>query len=69
MKEVTIVVEIGHDGEISADAEGFTDGACMRDLERLLEGLAEENATIQRKPDQPQRRTKRRQTQRMEKKR
>jgi hypothetical protein len=39
MKQHTIVIEIGKDGVISADADGFTGGACLAELERLLEGL------------------------------
>lgn len=52
MKEQKIVVEIDRDGAITADAEGFSGDACLRDLERLLEGLGAGEATVQRKPDQ-----------------
>jgi hypothetical protein len=51
MNEQRITVEIGVDGRITADAEGFSGDACLRDLERLLEGLAPGAATIARKPD------------------
>lgn len=51
MKEQRITIEIDHDGRITADADGFTGDACMRDLERLLEGLAPGTATVARKPD------------------
>lgn len=51
MKEQRITIEIDHEGRIIADAEGFTDDACIKDLERLLEGLAPGTATMARKPD------------------
>ena len=51
MKEQRITVEIGPEGEITADAEGFSGDACLRDLERLLEGLAPGTARVDRKPD------------------
>lgn len=51
MKEQRITVEIDHEGRITADAEGFTGEACLRDLERLLEGLSPGIATLSRKPD------------------
>lgn len=51
MKEQRITIEINHDGRIIADAEGFTGDACIKDLERLLEGLAPGTATVARKPD------------------
>lgn len=51
MKEQRIVVEIGSDGRISADAEGFSGDACLRELERLLEGLSPGAASIERAPD------------------
>lgn len=40
MKQQRIVVDISRDGRITADAEGFSGDACLRDLERLLDGLA-----------------------------
>lgn len=51
MKEQRITVEIDREGRITADAEGFTGDACLRDLERLLEGLSPGIATLDRKPD------------------
>jgi hypothetical protein len=51
MKEQRIVVEIGSDGRITADAEGFSGDACLRDLERLLEGLSPGAVAVERKPD------------------
>lgn len=51
MKEQRITIEIDHEGRIIADAEGFTGDACIKDLERLLEGLAPGMATVDRKPD------------------
>jgi len=51
MKEQRITIEIDGDGRITADAEGFTGDTCLRDLERLLEGLAPGTATVDRKPD------------------
>ena len=51
MKEQHITIEIDHEGRITADADGFTGDVCLRDLERLLEGLAPGTATVDRKPD------------------
>lgn len=51
MKEQRIIIEIDGDGRITADAEGFTGDTCLRDVERLLEGLAPGTATVDRKPD------------------
>lgn len=51
MKEQRITIQIDHEGRITADAEGFTGDACMKDLERLLEGLAPAVSSVQRKPD------------------
>ena len=51
MKEQRITIEIDHDGHITADADGFNGEACLKDLERLLEGLAPGKATVERKPD------------------
>lgn len=52
MKERRITIEISHDGQITADAEGFTGEACLRDLERLLDGLGAGTATVERKSDE-----------------
>jgi hypothetical protein len=51
VKEQRITIEIDPEGRITADADGFTGGACLKDLERLLEGLAPGTATVDRKPD------------------
>jgi hypothetical protein len=51
MKEQRITIEIDAEGRITADADGFTQDACIKDLERLLDGLAPGIATVQRKPD------------------
>ncbi len=51
MKEQRITIEIDAQGRISADAEGFTGDACLKDLERILEGLASGRATLERKSD------------------
>jgi hypothetical protein len=51
MKEQRITIEIFHDGTITADAEGFSGDACLKDLERLLEGLAPGTASVNRKSD------------------
>lgn len=51
MKEQRITIEISGDGTIKADAEGFSGDTCVKDLERLFEGLAPGTATVVRKPD------------------
>lgn len=51
MKEQRITIEINQDGQMTADAEGFSGDACLRDLEKLLEGLAPAMASVERKPD------------------
>jgi hypothetical protein len=51
MKEQWIIVEIDPEGRITADAEGFSGDTCLRELERLLEGLSPGIATLSRKPD------------------
>ena len=51
MKEQRITIEITHDGQITADAEGFSGDTCLRDLERLLQDLSPGTATVDRKPD------------------
>lgn len=69
MKEQKIVIEIGHDGSITADADGFSGDACLRDIDRLLDGLGGQKATVERKPDAGKARVSRAQTQRLGKKR
>ena len=56
MKEQKIVIEIDHEGKLTADAEGFTGDACLKDIERLLEGLAPAWDTVERKPEAGERR-------------
>jgi hypothetical protein len=68
MKEQRITIEIDHDGKISADAEGFSGDACLRDLERLLEDLAPGAAAVTRKADAEGARLTTQKTQRLEKK-
>lgn len=51
MKEQRITVEIDGEGHITADADGFRGDACLRDLERLLEGLSPGTESVARKPD------------------
>lgn len=51
MKEQRINIEIDHQGRITAEAHGFSGEACLKDLERLLEGLAPGTAIVDRKPD------------------
>jgi hypothetical protein len=68
MKEQRITIEIDHEGRITADAEGFSGDACLRDLERLLEGLAPGKATLDRKPDSGQANVSTTQTQSLGKK-
>jgi hypothetical protein len=68
MKEQRITIEIDHEGRITADAVGFSGDACLRDLERLLEGLAPGKATLDRKPDSGQANVSTTQTQSLGKK-
>ena len=51
MKEQKITVEIDREGRITADAEGFSGDACLKELDRLLEGLSAGKATTARKND------------------
>lgn len=51
MKEQKIVVEIGRDGQITADAEGFSGDTCLKELDLLLEGLANIPPEVKRKSD------------------
>lgn len=52
MKEQRIIVEIDPEGGMTADAEGFTGDLCLKDLERLLDGLDAGAAEVTRKaPD------------------
>jgi hypothetical protein len=49
MKEQRITIEISADGKMSADAEGFSGDACLKELEKLLEGLASIPVKVDRK--------------------
>ena len=69
MKEQKITIEIDPEGRITADADGFEGDACLLELERLLEGLAADVATGERKPDAGTRRVLHRATQPLGKKR
>lgn len=51
MKEQRITIEINKDGQISADAEGFTGDVCLHELDRLLDSLSPGIASVERKPD------------------
>lgn len=52
MKEQRITIEIGEDGSLTADAEGFSGDVCVKDLEKLLAGLASVQEHLERKtPD------------------
>lgn len=51
MKEEKITIDIAPDGRLTADAEGFTGDACLRDLERLLADLASGIVATERKRD------------------
>ncbi len=55
MKEQRITIEIGADGSLTADAEGFSGETCIKDLERLLEGLASDWQSVERKPEAAER--------------
>lgn len=51
MKEQRVIIEIDTEGRITADADGFTGDACIKDLERLLEGVASTWEQVARKND------------------
>lgn len=68
MKEQKIIVEIDREGGITADADGFTGDVCLRDLEKLLEGLGAGTQSVKRKPDHGAVRTSRRTRQALGKK-
>ncbi|MFA4985585.1 MAG: hypothetical protein WC712_03280 [Candidatus Brocadiia bacterium] len=50
MKQQRITIEITSVGAISADAEGFSGDTCIKELEKLLEGLASAPLMVDRKP-------------------
>jgi len=54
MKEQRITIDIDESGAMHADAEGFSGDACVKELERLLEGLASRVEQIERKPQLPE---------------
>lgn len=68
MKEQRIIIEIDREGGITADAEGFSGDACLKELDRLLDGLAPGVATVERKPDESTARVTTRRTQTVGKK-
>ena len=65
MKETKIVIEIDRDGQISAEADGFTGDACLRDLDRLLDGLSAGVAEVTRKKDEKAARVRGRRVQKL----
>ncbi len=71
MKEQKIVIEIDHEGKLTADAEGFTGDACLKEIDRLLEGIAASREIIEHKPEADDQRlaNRGRRTQSTEKKR
>ncbi|MBH24060.1 MAG: hypothetical protein CMH57_06345 [Myxococcales bacterium] len=50
MKEQTIIIEIDGEGRLTADAEGFSGDACVKELEKLLDGLGQWES-VERKED------------------
>jgi len=60
VKEQRITVEIDEIGRITADAEGFSGDACLRDIDNLLEEMAAAREEVTRKPDQGDARAKER---------
>jgi hypothetical protein len=60
MREQRIVIEIDAEGRLTADSEGFSGDACIRDLEQLLEGIASSWEQVQRKPEAGEARLSRR---------
>lgn len=51
MKEQRITIEIDGEGKMTADAEGFTGDACLRDIDKLLDGIAAAREETSRKTD------------------
>lgn len=51
MKEQRITIEIDREGQITADADGFSGDACLEALDKILDGLAPGTARVDRKPD------------------
>lgn len=50
MKEQRMCVEIDDDGRITAEAEGFSGDACLKELDQLLDGLGRLE-DVERKPE------------------
>ena len=46
-KPVEIIVEIDEKGEMTMKAEGFTGGACLKEIEALMKGMNLGGATIE----------------------
>ncbi len=46
-KQVHIIVEIDEKGEMTMKAEGFTGGACLKEIEALMKGINLGGATIE----------------------
>lgn len=61
MKEERIVIEISREGGISANADGFIGGACLEQIDALLDGLTGGVETLERKRDARDARVTRRQ--------
>lgn len=51
MKEYSIIIEIDKNGQITAEADGFSGDACLKDLDRLLDGLSMGERKVTRKAD------------------
>ena len=49
MREQRIVIEIDADGQLSAEADGFSGDTCLTELARLLDGLPTEAGQTRRK--------------------
>jgi hypothetical protein len=58
VKEQRITIEIDEAGKITADADGFSGDACLRDIDKLLEGIAAAREETTRKPDEGDARAK-----------
>lgn len=50
MREQTICVEIDDNGRITAEADGFSGDACLKELDQLLDGLGRLEEVV-RKPE------------------
>ncbi len=51
MKEQKIVIDIGPDGSLRLDADGFSGDACIAEIEKLLEATAGLCVRVDRKPE------------------